>query len=117
MTVYNNYNLKLISDYPIRIVYEDELDLDLIIELNRRPLNLYLPELPAYFLKNRLQLNKIKSIIIRISKDYLNNTCTIHFLDNIDLYSSVLNFEILYKEKIIEIKNDTYSTNVYFKER
>lgn len=113
---FNKYNLLINSDYEIRKVYEDENDLDLFIQLERRTLNIFFKDMPAY-LDQRFQLNNVNSIIVRISKLENNNKATIHFLENIDLHSSLVNFILDYTNLEILIKEEDFSTNLYIKER
>lgn len=102
------YGFNLMSDFDIGVLREDEEDIDLIIPLDYRTLDLYFEDMPSY-INNRIQCSMIKNIVIRLSKMSTNFLCTIHFLRNIDLHSSVINFEIEYKNKRIEIEDLEYS--------
>lgn len=102
---FEDYGLSIISDFEIRILRENEDDMDLLIPINHRALNLVFCELPDY-LKHRFQVNNIYGILIRIAK-HLNNDATIHILRNIDLDSSFLNFEICYDNHLLNIKDCT----------
>ncbi len=114
MIIYKNYNLNLISDFEIRTIYEDENDIDLFIPINNRTLNIYFENLPKY-LDDRFQLNEVKNILIRLSKIENNNLSTIHFLRNIDLKSSILNFIINYENIKINIVEEEFNNNIYIK--
>lgn len=105
--ILNENNFSLNCDFEIRTIREDEKDKDIIISLNRRTVNLYFNDLPKY-IKSRIQLLDVQNIIIRYSKDEFNNICTIHILRNIDLHSSIMNFEIDYTNFKLEIKNKEY---------
>lgn len=98
---YNKYNMKISTDYPLRVINEDENDTDIIINIDNRTLNFTLQN-PPKFLNSRLQFCDIKNIIIRFSS-IEPNICTVHFLRNIDLHSSVVNFEIDYSNSCINI--------------
>lgn len=102
------YGFKLLSDFDIRILREDEVDIDLIISLDYRTLDLYFDDIPIYF-GNRIQCSMIKNIVIRLSKLNNNSLCTVHFLRNIDLHSSVINFEVDYKCIRMEIMDSEHS--------
>ena len=60
------YGFNLYSDFEIRIIYEDDNDLDLFIPLGNRTLNIFFNNLPEY-LNNRFQLNDTENMIIRIT--------------------------------------------------
>lgn len=112
---YNKYNLNLLSDYEIRIVREDEKDIDIIIPLEDRTLNINFYDMPHY-ISNRFQYSSVKNILIRLSKLDTINTCTIHLLRTIDLGSSLVNFELDYNDNILEIRNKEYFIDMYIKE-
>lgn len=91
---------------------EDGPDIDLIIPLEYRTLNLYIDGMPDYF-NSRIQLLGVKNILIRFSTLEDNTLCTIHFLRNIDLQSAVMNFIFDYKEHFIKLKEQEYSAEIY----
>lgn len=107
MKYYKN-NLKINSDIEINVLNEMEKDVDLIINLDNRVVNLRLYDLPNYII-NRIQLTEVKSILIRHSLIEGNNTATIHFLRVIDLNSSLMNFSVDYSKIYIEILNEDFS--------
>lgn len=98
------FGFSLISDFEVRILKEDDLDIDIIIPLDDRALDLQFDDMPNY-IGNRIQCTMIKNLIIRLSKLSNNNLCTIHLLRSIDLHSSVINFEINYEDLEIHIKD------------
>ncbi len=102
MMIYEKNNLKINSDFEIRILREENDDIDILIPIDKRTINLYMNNLPQY-VKSRFQFPAVKTIIIRSCKLKENNICTIHFLRNIDLHSSMVNFELDYNNKIIII--------------
>lgn len=102
---FEDYGLFIISDFEIRVLREDENDIDFLIPINNRPINLIFCELPDY-LNNRFQLNSSYGVLIRMAK-YQNNQATIHTLKNIDLNSSFLNFEISYTNHLLKLKDCT----------
>ncbi len=106
------YGFNLYSDFEIRIIYEDDNDLDLFIPLGNRTLNIFFNNLPEY-LNNRFQLNDTENMIIRISKKTNNTLSTFHFLRKIDIKSSTLNFIIDYKELSIILKEDEFNNNLF----
>ena len=108
--MFEKYGLHLESDFEIRLLREDENDVDIIIPIDNRTLNLSLDEMPRY-ISSRIQFPLIKNIIIRFSKLKDINTCTIHLLRSIDLQSSVTNFEINYAEQILMVKQMEYSVD------
>lgn len=116
MKLYMQGNLKIESDFEIRILREEGDDIDLFIPLEYRTVNLYLADLPAY-LDDRIQFTEIRNVIIRFSTEKDNDYCTIHFLDSIDLHSAVANLVINYKDHYISIKNQAYSSQVSIKRK
>lgn len=99
------------SDFNVRVLREDDIDIDLIIPLDNKALDLYFDGMPNYVGK-RIQCPMIKNIIIRLSKLEDNSLCTIHFLRSIDLHSSVINFEIDYRHIKLKIKDLEYSATL-----
>lgn len=98
--------MKIVTDYELRIIKEDENDTDVLIDLDRRTVNFEIDKLPKY-LNSRFQFNDVKSIIIRFTK-LGDNICTIHFLRSVDLHSGIVNFEVDYTEHFIEIIDKKY---------
>lgn len=116
MIQYKKGNLLILSDFEIRVLTEDERDVDLFIPIDYRTLNLYLEGLPDY-LDNRIQFTEIRNIIIRFSMEKDNDYCTIHLLRNIDLHSAVSNFVINYRDHYVVLKNKEYSSEMHIKRK
>ncbi|MCT4563417.1 MAG: hypothetical protein N4A68_03680 [Maledivibacter sp.] len=112
----NKGNLCIHSDFEIRVVREDGNDIDLFIPIGDRTLNLYLGE-DIEAINSRLQFSIVKNLIFRFSMDKDNNTSTIHMLRSIDLYSSIVNFEIDYSKRMIEIKDKEYFVEMRIKDK
>ncbi len=111
MYKFSNKKFDLFSDFEIRIVREDEKDIDLLVPLDLRTLNLYIDELPD-FLGNRLQFTEVRNIIIRITKNGDDNLCTIHLLDSIDILSATMNFTMNYENYAIYILRNDFSVEM-----
>lgn len=107
-------NLLIESDFEIRMVREENEDVDILIPLENRTLNLYFDDIPKY-VKSRLQFPMIKNIIIRFSNSNDNNILTVHLLRNIDFQSSVANFEIDYTNFMFKVKRKEYSVEMWIK--
>lgn len=99
---FKDYGLFIISDFEIRTLREDEEDIDFLIPLNNRPLNLIFCNMPDYLDKRFQFTGSVYGILIRISK-FQSNQATIHILKNIDLNSSFLNFEICYDSLLFKV--------------
>lgn len=112
---FNNHGLSVISDFEIRVLREDQDDVDLLIPINHRSLNLFFCTMPNY-LNNRFQFNRIYGILIRIAK-YQNNYATIHILRNIDLNSSFLNFEFSYDNHLLKLIDCASSIDLMIEKR
>ncbi len=113
---YFKNNLKIKSDFDIKSLDKFEEDIDLIISLDSRVVNLILEDLPDYII-NRFQLTEVKSILIRHSINTENNTLTVHFLRVIDLNSSLMNFSLDYTNFEIIIKDNEYSVDFIVQRR
>ena len=113
---YFKNNLKIKSDFDIKSLDKFEEDIDLIISLDSRVVNLILEDLPDYII-NRFQLTEVKSILIRHSVNTENNTLTVHFLRVIDLNSSLMNFSLDYTNFEIIIKDNEYSVDFIVQKR
>ena len=113
---YEKSGLIIQSDVEIRTIREENNDIDIILPLKNRTVNLYLDETPSY-LKSRFQFLMIKNIIIRLSAIEKNNVSTIHFLRSIDLHSSVVNFEVDYSNHYFQVKNKEYLVEIYLKRK
>lgn len=113
---YEKSGLIIESDMDIRTIREEGEDIDIIIPLNNRTVNLYLDDMP-YYLKSRLQFSMIKNIIFRFCTLEENTLCTIHFLRSIDLHSSAVNFEVDYSKYYFEIKDEEYLVEICVKKK
>ena len=100
------------SDFEIRTIMEDGPDIDLFISMDYRTLNLEIDNLPD-FMDNRIQLNEVRSIIIRFSIEEDNNYCTIHFLRSMDLQSATMNLVMDYSKHYIRLIKRDYSSEMY----
>lgn len=111
MNRYNTNGLKINSDFEIRIMREMGKDLDLLIPIDGRVLNLYLEGMPD-FISDRFQFTEVKNIIIRHTKDKVNTYSTVHLLRSIDMNSALLNFTLNYKDKEIRILDREFSVDM-----
>ncbi|WP_026894379.1 hypothetical protein [Clostridiisalibacter paucivorans] len=109
-------NMHIYSDFDIRVIAEEDGNIDLFIPIDYRTLNLEMDRLPNYIV-SRFQFLKVRGIIIRFNISNGNNNCTIHILRNIDLQSAISNFEVDYFNRDIIIKLDSYAVYMAFKER
>lgn len=112
MLEYKKGNLLIISDFEIRTLMEDSLDMDLIIPIDFRTLNLHMEDIPDY-IDSRIQLTEVRNIIIRFSTKKDNDYCTIYFLRSVDLQSAVMNFVMSYKDHYIKLERRKYSGEMY----
>ena len=112
MINYNNNNLNIYSDFEIRSLREMGQDIDLIIPIGQRVLNLYIEGIPEY-LSDRFQFTEVKNLIVRHSLDSKNTYCTIHLLRSIDMNSALVNFTINYRGKDIKIIDKEYSVDMF----
>ncbi|SHJ92915.1 hypothetical protein [Tepidibacter formicigenes] len=94
-------NLILKSDFDIRVIKEDDMDMDLFIDLNYRNLDIDMGKNDLNI--SRIQFPKVRGLVIRFSKNGYIMTC--HILRDIDLHSAFANFEIDYKDSSINIIN------------
>ncbi|WP_053957029.1 hypothetical protein [Inediibacterium massiliense] len=112
--LYTNGNFHIESDFEIRVLREVGEDVDLLIPIEDRTLNLYMDHLPDY-LSKKIQFPMIKNILIRFCTLKNNPICTIHFLRSIDIQSAIVNFEMDYSHHFLHIKNKEYSVELIFK--
>ncbi|WFD09853.1 hypothetical protein [Tepidibacter hydrothermalis] len=98
--MYINGNFKMESDYEVRVIREDEFDVDLFIDINYRSVDLDIGNNDLNI--SRIQFQMVKAILLRFSKNGTRMTC--HMLRDIDLYSAFSNFEIEYKDRVINIE-------------
>jgi hypothetical protein len=99
--MFNIGNLNLNCDFETRVIREDELDADIFIDIKNRPLDIGLGE-NDFGITSRIQFSLVRGILLRISKQSYN--MTVHLLANIDLHSAYANFEIEYKDSVLNIK-------------
>lgn len=116
MNRYDKNNLLIYSNFEIRILREMGNDIDLIIPIGQRVLNLYIDGMPEY-LSNRFQFTEVKNIIFRHSLDSSNTNSTIHLLRSIDMNSALINFTINYKGKSIRITDKEYSVDMFIESK
>jgi hypothetical protein len=113
---YKKGSFELESDYEIRVLREELGDIDLYMDTDDRVINLFLPNIKGNPI-SRLQLPKVKGVLIRFWDHEDNHTATIHFLRNIDLQSHFLNFEFDYKGHKIMIENKDFYIDCICKEK
>lgn len=101
MTCFNNYNLNIVSDFEIKTFREDENDIDLLISIDDRTLNL---NMDSCHIRSRMQFTGVHGILIRACKDN-SNIATIHLLKDRGIHSTICNFEVDYSNLIIEIRS------------
>ncbi|MCT4661881.1 MAG: hypothetical protein N4A40_08480 [Tissierellales bacterium] len=99
---YNAYGLNVKSDFDVKRAREWDCDEDLLVILDDRCVNLKIEGVEMQIL-SRIQLPKVREIMIRHCKSDLSNIATIHFLGDDGLDSTMMNFEIDYSDKCIEI--------------
>ena len=109
--IYKKSNLKIISDFKVKEIQKDNYNVDLIIEVGYRCVNLYFDDLPKY-IKSRVQFPSVKSIFIRFCIIEDNNICTLHFLSDSGVYSSMTNFEIDYSQLYMEVRDKEFSVDL-----
>lgn len=105
--IYEKSNLKIIRDFAVKEIQKDEYNVDLIIEVEYRCLNLYFDNMPKY-IRSRMQFPSVKSILIRFCNIEDNNICTVHFLSDSGIHSTMANFEIDYNEIYMEVTDKEF---------
>lgn len=112
MNKYHSNGLKINSDFEIRLLREMDDDIDLLVPINQRVLNLYIDNMPD-FLSDRFQFTEVKNIIIRYTTNSENTYCTVHFLRSIDMNSALVNFTVNYEEREIKIVDKEYCVDMF----
>lgn len=102
--IYEKSNFKIASDFKVREIQKDEYNLDLIIPIENRCVNVYLHNAPKYIV-SRVQFPSVKSILVRFCIIEDNNICTVHFLSDSGIHSTMANFEMDYSGTYIEIRD------------
>lgn len=110
MINFNSYNLNINSDFEIKTFREDENDIDLLISLDNRTLNL---NVDSNSIISRIQLTGVQGILIRACKCN-NNVATVHLLKDKGIHSTICNFEIDYSNLIIEINSMEFYVEMNF---
>ncbi|MFI3209512.1 MAG: hypothetical protein R3Y64_00435 [Peptostreptococcaceae bacterium] len=96
-------NLNLDTNLDIRVIRNDEFDIDLFIDLKYRTVDL---NVKNCIIKDRIQFISVRALLIRLNKN--NYISTIHIMKDIDINSAICNFEIDYEKRILfidEIEN------------
>lgn len=109
--IYDKSNLKIDSDFQVKEMKKEIDDIDLIIPVDNRCVNLYLYDSPKYVI-SRIQFPTVKSILIRFCTIEDNNICTIHFLSDSGIHSTMANFEMDYSETYIKIKDNEFFVDI-----
>jgi hypothetical protein len=105
--IYRKGDFRLNSDFDIRVVRQEEDDTDLFIPIGNRSLNLCIGNL-VHPSVSRLQFPNVRNLLIRFCADEESYDCTVHLLSSIDLNSSLMNFEIDYRDSYIELIETQY---------
>ena len=100
--IYEKSNLKIVTDFEIKEIKKDEYNVDLIIRLDHSCVNLYFDNLPKY-INSRMQFPSVKSLLIRFCTIEDNNICTVHFLSDSGVHSTMANFEVNYSKVYMEV--------------
>ena len=109
--IYEKSNLKISSDFEVKAIQKDEYNVDLIIPMGYRCVNLYFNNF-SKCINSRMQFPTVKSILIRFCTLEDNNICTIHFLSDSGVHSTMANFEMNYSEDFIELKEKEFFVNM-----
>lgn len=109
--IYEKSNLKIISDFKVKEIQKDKYNFDLIIKLEDRCVNLYFDNL-SRLINSRVQFPMVKSMFIRFCTIEDNNICTIHFLSDIGIHSTMANFEMDYSETYFEVLDKEIFVNI-----
>ncbi|TCO70196.1 hypothetical protein [Marinisporobacter balticus] len=104
---YEKGNLYIEHDFEIKTIREEDNDMDILIPIENRTLNLYLEDGVPY-LKPRLQFSMVRGIMIRFCTLKNHDHCTIHILRNMDIHAAIMNFEMDYKNHYIDLKKQEY---------
>lgn len=112
MNKYENGRLIIYSDFEIRKLREENNDIDLLIPLELRTLNLHIDNMPKY-MEDRFQFNGVRNIIIRFTTNKDDNICTIHLLNSVDIHSAIVNFTFNYETHCFRIINSDFSVEVF----
>lgn len=116
MYCFTNGKFTLNSDFEIRIVREDSEDIDLLIPLDLRTLNLSFDNMPRY-LDNRFQFTEVRNIVLRITKINQNSLCTVHLLNSVDIHSAIMNFTMNYENHSIDIVESDYNVEMILRRK
>ena len=108
---YEKSNLRIESDFVLKEIQKDEYNVDLVIQMEYRCVNLYCDNFPKY-INSRIQFPTVKSMLIRFCTIEDNNICTINLLSDIGIHSTIANFEMDYSETYIEVKDKEFSVDV-----
>lgn len=100
--IYEKSNFKIRSDFGIKEIQKDAYNIDLIIDVENRCVNIYFNNFTK-LINSRVQFPSVKSIFIRFCSTREKNICTIHLLSDSGIYSSMANFEIDYSKIHLEI--------------
>jgi len=109
-------NFKITSDFKVKEIQKGEYNVDLLIDVEYRCVNIYLGNLPKY-INSRLQFTSVKTVLIRICTLEENNICTIHFLSDVGIHSTIANFEIDYSEIYLEVRNKEFFVDMKIMEK
>ena len=109
--IYERSNLKIVSDLKVREIQKDEYNVDLIIPIEYRCVNLYFDNF-SKCINSRVQFPSVKSMLIRFCIIEDNNICTIHFLSDSGIHSTMANFEMDYSETCIEVRDKEFSVDM-----
>ena len=105
--IYEKSNLKIATDFAVKEIQKDEYNVDLVIPIDYRCVNLYFDNFSKY-INSRVQFPSVKSILIRFCTIEDNNICTIHFLSDSGIHSTMANFEMDYSETYIEVRDKEF---------
>ena len=100
--IYEKNDFIIKSDFEVKEIQKEKYNIDLIIDVEYRCVNMYFNNFTK-LINSRVQFPSVKSILIRFCTIKGNNICTIHFLSDSGIHSSMANFEIDYSETYFEV--------------
>ena len=109
--IYEKSGMKIVSDVEVKEIKKDLYNIDLLIPIEYRCVNLDFDNLPVY-ISSRVQFPLVKSILIRFCTVEDNNICTIHFLSDSGIHSTIANFEMDYSKIYMEILDKEFFVEI-----
>lgn len=110
--IFDKYDFYLDTDFPVRILRENDLEIDLIIDLDQRVLNL--KGIESEIISERIQFSTVRHVVIRLAKNSDEKIGTFLIMRSTDLSQPLASFTLNYSKHKTFLKEANYQLDLFW---